>query len=394
MQTIEVDISTNRPSIIDVGIANPEEAFRLSKQYTDKEIAKIRTFRQEVVSELPEIGDQMTLYFVPASKEQPSNIHDEYIWVVPKDGQTFSPHWEQVGSTAIDHEVVDDSGISKLILTIGDKKYAIAREEIVKPATPTLTAGGVFTRSKAVTIACATSGVTIRYTINGEDPTATTGIVGTSITLNQDTSVQTKTYIVKAIAVKNGQVSNMATATYNINRQVDTPTFASATGNKYSSSRTITFACATAGATILYKIGNGDWQTGSSVTINATSAITLRAIKEDWADSANTNATTYTVGAGKCYIGQAASVTNESDIKALASAYEQDTLVGSTKAIDFGDNTQYVWFAIPNTAAKNLTVKSGGFDVALLSAAGSVIGGYRVWRTLNTINSSWNFVFS
>ena len=111
-------------------------------------------------------------------------------------------------------------------------------------------------------------------------------------------------------------------------------------------------------------------------------------------NSATASKTGIIIGAGKCYIGQAETITSEANIKALANSYERDTLVGWTApTIDFGTSTQYVWFAIPSTAAKSLTVKSDGFAVTLDNAAGTVIGGYRVWRTANKINSSFTFQF-
>ena len=79
------------------------------------------------------------------------------------------------------------------------------------------------------------------------------------------------------------------------------------------------------------------------------------------------------------------------DIKALANAYKQDTLAGSTKEVDCGSTAEYVWICIPNTAARNLTVKNGGFAVPLLSAAGTVIGAYRVWRTESKLKETYNF---
>ena len=139
----------------------------------------------------------------------------------------FTGQMDNVGSSEIENK----ASINKLVVTIDGVKYAVARDVIVTPATPTLTAGGTFTRSKTVAINCATTGVTIRYTLDGTDPDLEHGTVGTSVTLNQDTSVESKTYTVKAVAIKNGEVSDVASQTYTINRQVDAPTI-SVSGNK------------------------------------------------------------------------------------------------------------------------------------------------------------------
>lgn len=104
---------------------------------------------------------------------------------------------------------------------------------------------------------------------------------------------------------------------------------------------------------------------------------------------------TYVLNA-KCYIGQAASISTEADVEALANEYARPSLVGfQAPPINFGTGGfEYVWFAIPNTAAYNLTVTSQGFDVPLQSRSGEVVGQYRVWRTLNRINSTFTFAIS
>lgn len=65
---------------------------------------------------------------------------------------------------------------------------------------------------------------TIRYTINGDDPTKSTGTVysGTPIVINTPTTI-------KAIAVDGDEVSSVATASYTIN--VTEPTFSKAAGS-------------------------------------------------------------------------------------------------------------------------------------------------------------------
>lgn len=104
---------------------------------------------------------------------------------------------------------------------------------------------------------------------------------------------------------------------------------------------------------------------------------------------------TYVLNA-KCYIGQAANITSEADVEALANQYARPSLIGfQAPPINFGTSGyQYVWFAIPNTDAYNLTVMSQGFAVTLQDRAGIVVGKYRVWRTLNKINDVFTFAFS
>ena len=79
-------------------------------------------------------------------------------------------------------------------------------------ATPTFSPeAGTYSEAQNVTISCATSGATIRYTLDGTNPTATTGTVYTS-----PISV-TSTTTIKAIATATGyDPSSVATATYTI----------------------------------------------------------------------------------------------------------------------------------------------------------------------------------
>jgi len=289
-----------------------------------------------------------------------------------------------------DHEVDTTTLSGKVILTKGDNSYAIVAEKIVAPAAPTLPAGGDFYNSKSITITAA-SGAVIYYTTDGSIPTTASARYTSAFTIGSTATMSTS-YTIKAVAVKNGMTSDVASQTYTCYRRVATPT-ATANGNKYSSNRTITFACDTADATIEYKVGSGEWTEGSSVTINATSTVYFRAKKRAW-EASEEGSQSFTLNANKCYIGQAASVTTEANIKSLANSYERETMVGWTApTIDFGSTTEYVWFAIPSTAAKNITVKSSGFGVTLDDAAGTVIGSYRVWRTANKINSSFTFEF-
>lgn len=317
------------------------------------------------------------------------------------------------GGCSCNHTIEDDLSISKLILTIGSgtsaKRYAIDREEIVKPDAPTITAGADFYNSKTITMSAAT-GATIRYamTTDGSAPVTPTASTGTqyssAVTIGSTSAYQT-TYKIVAVAIKNGMVSDPTTVqTYTCTRRVAAPEIAIG-GNKYASSREITLTAHQADA-IMYRIGS----TGSYSLYNSSLKPTIttngdilyayaikygQTIQDGWADSEVVNSGAVTIGAKKCYIGQAASLADNAAVEALANSYERDTLVGYTApTIDFGSTTEYVWFAIPNTAARNLTVKSSGYGVTLNDAAGSIVGSYRVWRTANKINSSFTFEIS
>ncbi len=77
------------------------------------------------------------------------------------------------------------------------------------PAAPTFSpAGGTYTAAQNVTITAA-SGATIRYTTDGTDPTTSSSLYSSALTVSETTTV-------KAIAIVNNVVSPIATATYTI----------------------------------------------------------------------------------------------------------------------------------------------------------------------------------
>ena len=107
-------------------------------------------------------------------------------------------------------------------------------------ATPTFTpAAGSYTEPQTVTIACATEGASIYYTIDGSEPTVNATPYTAGIALNTNTTV-------KAIAVKDGAEwlpSEVATAAYTFNFPTYTVTLnpgsgtvgqTSMTGNEYT----------------------------------------------------------------------------------------------------------------------------------------------------------------
>ena len=79
------------------------------------------------------------------------------------------------------------------------------------PAAPTFSpAGGTYSTAQSVTISCGTEGATIYYTTDGSDPTASSTQYTGAITISSSTTL-------KAIAVKDGVSSAVASATYTIN---------------------------------------------------------------------------------------------------------------------------------------------------------------------------------
>lgn len=92
-----------------------------------------------------------------------------------------------------------------------DDSYVATATYTFKVATPTFSPwSGVYNSTQNVTITCATTDATIRYTIDGSEPNATSPIYTGPITVD-------KTSTIKAYASKTGyNDSGVATATYTL----------------------------------------------------------------------------------------------------------------------------------------------------------------------------------
>jgi regulation of enolase protein 1 (concanavalin A-like superfamily) len=117
-------------------------------------------------------------------------------------------------------------------------------------AAPTFSpAAGTYTSAQTVTIASATSGASIRYTVNGNAPTSTTGTIYSGPVNISSTAT------LNAIAYESGFADSTVTSgIYTISSpppQVATPIF-SPGGGYYGSTQVVTITSATSGATIRY----------------------------------------------------------------------------------------------------------------------------------------------
>lgn len=88
-------------------------------------------------------------------------------------------------------------------------------------------------------------------------------------------------------------IINANNYSFNIIRKIETvatPTFTPA-ADTYTGTQTVTIECETVGATILYKIGDGEYQTYTApIEINESCTITAKATKDGWNDSEETTA--------------------------------------------------------------------------------------------------------
>ncbi len=156
--------------------------------------------------------------------------------------------------------------------------------------TPVFTpAPGLYTTAQNVTITTGTPSVTIRYTLDGTDPSPTNGINYTeAIPLGLDT-----TTTVKAIAYRDGWTnSQMAAGTYIITGTVADVSFTPG-GGLYTAAQTVLLSSPTEGATIRYTTDGTDpvanspiYNTGIVLSNNSLTIVKARAFKSGWTPSA------------------------------------------------------------------------------------------------------------
>ncbi len=157
-------------------------------------------------------------------------------------------------------------------------------------ATPTITPNGAkFTGSVEVSLACATTGATIRYTTDGSEPAANSTLYSAPLTLTSTTTL-------KARAFRSFYTdSNVASATFTKQDQVATPTI-TPNGANFTGSVEVSLACATTGATIRYTTDGSEPAANSTLysaplTLTSTTTLKARAFKSGYVDSAVAGAT-------------------------------------------------------------------------------------------------------
>ena len=176
---------------------------------------------------------------------------------------------------------------------------------IMTAATPTFSPapGSYSTSTVQVSLADATPGAVIYYTLNGAAPTSGSSKYSAPLTLSATTTIQ-------AIAIAGGyNNSPVASATYTLGAA--TPTFSPAAGSYSSSTVTVSLADATPGATIYYTTNGATPSTSSSkysspLTLSANTTIQAIAAASGYTNSAVASATygvtapspTFSVAAG------------------------------------------------------------------------------------------------
>lgn len=165
------------------------------------------------------------------------------------------------------------------------------------PAAPTFDpAEGDFSDDFTLHLACATEGSSIYYTTDGTTPTSSSTLYNdaTGISISAGANVT-----VKAIAVKAGVSSTVASATYTY-KNIANPLFAVPSGSTVLYGESVSISCATDGADIYYTT-NGDTPTSASAKyttpIVLTEGVTIKAIAINGGDESEVVSATYSVKA-------------------------------------------------------------------------------------------------
>lgn len=138
--------------------------------------------------------------------------------------------------------------------------------------TPTFwVAGGTYTGTQSVELSCGTDGATIRYTTDGNDPTESSSVYSSAISVSVNMTIKAKAF--KADMTP----SSVATATYNI--RCAAPTFNLAEDSYYIGSQSLTMSSATDGATIRYTTDESEPTGSSSVYSSALTVLTTTTYK-------------------------------------------------------------------------------------------------------------------
>ena len=159
-------------------------------------------------------------------------------------------------------------------------------------ATPTFNPpGGSYSSTQNVTISCASSGATIRYTTNGNTPTESSTAYSGPLTVSQDTTIKAKAFM------SGWTPSSTASADYTIDypETVATPTF-NPPGGSYPSPQNVIISCATSGATIHYTTDDSEPTVFSSlysspITVSQSTTIKAKAFMNGWTPSSRASAT-------------------------------------------------------------------------------------------------------
>ncbi|MDD4276754.1 MAG: chitobiase/beta-hexosaminidase C-terminal domain-containing protein [Candidatus Cloacimonetes bacterium] len=176
--------------------------------------------------------------------------------------------------------------LTLLLFVLSSCSKKTTEPDVKTVATPTFNlASGAYANAQRVSISCATYGATIRYTTDGNDPTLSSAVYNSAITISSSATL-------KAKATKSGWTdSSIASAIYTISapHTVASPTF-NPPGGSYASAQSVSIICATDGATIRYTTDGNDPTPSSAIfsspiVISSNATIKAIAYMEGWTPS-------------------------------------------------------------------------------------------------------------
>ena len=193
--------------------------------------------------------------------------------------ETYTPTISTAGTkyyrVVVSNDECDASSATSNVATITSVAPSVCK-------TPTFSvSAGTYSSAQSVELSCGTDGATIRYTTNGDDPTESSSVYSSAISVSVNTTIKAKAF--KADMTP----STIASATYNI--RCAAPTF-SLDEAIYVGSQSLTMSSATDGATVRYTTDEST-PTGSStayssaLTVGTSTTYKAKAYKDGMTES-------------------------------------------------------------------------------------------------------------
>lgn len=196
--------------------------------------SEYRLYKNSTTTISVESGKIMKIEFFGVSGNPASGFASQSGWTTDGNDGTWTGSATSVSFTASGAQV----------------RATMVKVTVATTATPTFSvAAGEYAEAKSLEISCATDGASIYYTTNGDTPTSSSTEYTGAIDITTTTTL-------KAIAIKNDVESDVASATYTMNRPA-APTFDVAAG-VFDAAFDLHLSTETDGATIYYTTDGTD----------------------------------------------------------------------------------------------------------------------------------------